>query len=375
MRFVLLTGAGNNCGDHLIASRAKKLFAKFLPTSEVVEISRLKPYDDREIKAMKDADCVVITGGPSIRNDSAEILQFAPLIRNGVFEKIDTPFVIMGGGAGGNISRKNKLEPTPETRVFFDKIQSSPYFSGTRDFQTLRLLNNSGLDNVMFSSCPAMHPFVGEIASAMNAQDTRDITSPENIVFSCGSPFRISIGMMNQHLDVVNYIGNRYPKATIKVAFHHTPYKDEFSKTCHHKILLNWVRLHNELDSRGYECVDISGGVGRMLDLYAQADLHIGYRVHAHVLMTSWNKRSILICEDVRGTAMSEVVQGCSLQSWREYGFVQRTLRHIMRCKEYKREYLDLHRAIDMVDGSCSFCSSVAMSMAKWFAQFQKGSI
>ena len=47
-----------------------------------------------------------------------------------------------------------------------------------------------------------------------------------------------------------------------------------------------------------------------MIDLYSNCDLHIGYRVHAHVFMTSIKKPSILIKEDGRGEGMSEVIEG-----------------------------------------------------------------
>lgn len=48
---------------------------------------------------------------------------------------------------------------------------------------------------------------------------------------------------------------------------------------------------------------DVSGDVNK-LDFYQDCDLHIGYRVHAHLYFISQRTPSILINEDGRGLGM-----------------------------------------------------------------------
>jgi len=56
---------------------------------------------------------------------------------------------------------------------------------------------------------------------------------------------------------------------------------------------------------KGYKIKDVSGNLNK-IDFYNHCDLHIGYRVHAHLLFLSAGKPSILINEDGRGYAFSE---------------------------------------------------------------------
>jgi hypothetical protein len=50
--------------------------------------------------------------------------------------------------------------------------------------------------------------------------------------------------------------------------------------------------------------------VDALLDHYASTDLHVGYRLHAHILTSSLSKPSLLLAEDGRGTAFKEVLGG-----------------------------------------------------------------
>lgn len=62
------------------------------------------------------------------------------------------------------------------------------------------------------------------------------------------------------------------------------------------------------LTEPGIEYADIFGSAERMIDFYSQIDLHIGDRVHAHILMTSMSTNSILRAEDGRGIALKDVI-------------------------------------------------------------------
>src|SRR5690606_10952489 len=52
------------------------------------------------------------------------------------------------------------------------------------------------------------------------------------------------------------------------------------------------------------------------MNYYSQIDLHIGYRVHAHIFMNSISKFSILISEDGRAKGAKEVIGGIVLDGF-----------------------------------------------------------
>lgn len=52
-----------------------------------------------------------------------------------------------------------------------------------------------------------------------------------------------------------------------------------------------------------------------MKAFYLQMHLHIGYKFHAHILMTSWSKNSILFAKDGGGIALREVIGNSMIDS------------------------------------------------------------
>lgn len=55
-----------------------------------------------------------------------------------------------------------------------------------------------------------------------------------------------------------------------------------------------------------------------MIDQYSKSDLHVGYRVHAHILASSISKPSILIAEDGRGKGLYQVIGGLIFDGFRD---------------------------------------------------------
>jgi hypothetical protein len=64
------------------------------------------------------------------------------------------------------------------------------------------------------------------------------------------------------------------------------------------------------LREEGIAYEDISGSAENLMRRYESSELHVGYRVHAHIFMSSISKPSILLAEDGRGTALREVIGG-----------------------------------------------------------------
>ena len=55
-----------------------------------------------------------------------------------------------------------------------------------------------------------------------------------------------------------------------------------------HNAFANW------LESNEIKYIDVSGSAENLISYYNNVDLHIGYRLHAHIFMNSISKFSIL---------------------------------------------------------------------------------
>jgi hypothetical protein len=105
------------------------------------------------------------------------------------------------------------------------------------------------------------------------------------------------------------------------VAFHHTvdssllrrDYPEATAMARAQEKLRHW------LDRSGLRHEDVSGSAERMIEFYDQMDLHVGYRVHAHIYMTSQLRPSVLIAEDGRGAALRGVLGGSVFDAWTTY--------------------------------------------------------
>lgn len=55
------------------------------------------------------------------------------------------------------------------------------------------------------------------------------------------------------------------------------------------------------------------------MDYYSSVDLHVGYRVHAHIFMNSISKLSILLSEDGRGKSVRNVIGGIIIDAYESF--------------------------------------------------------
>jgi hypothetical protein len=140
---------------------------------------------------------------------------------------------------------------------------------------------------------------------------------------------RMEIQVKKLITSLVEYFGN----ADVAVAFHHSldpnylktvdPRKNLYKKN---------VEFSKWLDSKKIEYIDISGSAEKLIESYSKVDLHIGYRVHAHIFMSSISKPSILLSEDGRGAALKEVLGGFIANSFikKKTDFISKILNRVI---------------------------------------------
>ncbi len=379
MNVVLLAGARNNCGDYLIVDRAQRLFDHFLPAARRVTLDRTRPFREADIQTMAAADLVVLVGGPMVRNACAEALNLAALVESGFLATLRAPLVMMGAGGKPPVPFvPGKLALTRASRALFDKLEASPYYSSTRDFETLLMLRNAGYGNFRFTGCPALYA-LPERARPFPAFRREGI---RRIAFSCGAPGLMSAASIRQHLDLAEALRARHPHAEVVVAAHHAVDEAVYRTVYGRNPPEGWVRFWDEIRRRGFRMEDLSGGLERMEGLYGSADLHVGYRVHAHVLMTSWRKPSVLVAEDGRASGMADVITGRVWPAWRpekrQFSRLLRLLgggvgrRYDARLSDKVMHGLEVAEHAERPLNQFAYPTSFD-AMVRWFAQFWRG--
>lgn len=99
-------------------------------------------------------------------------------------------------------------------------------------------------------------------------------------------------------IKLIRYLRNNFSNSNITLVFHRD--KDQLKGK-------NKDLLEKELYKNCINVVDISGNVNGF-NIYDNSDLHIGFRVYAHIYNLSIRRRTILIEEDGRGAGCNDTL-------------------------------------------------------------------
>ncbi len=124
--------------------------------------------------------------------------------------------------------------------------------------------------------------------------------------------------MLQQMQEAILCCKELFSKQEFTVVFHHSLDENRFMATHgasqkhneKHRAFASWLQVQDI----AYR--DISGSAENLMSFYSEVDLHIGYRVHAHIFMNSINRLSILISEDGRAKAVKDVIGGIVLDGF-----------------------------------------------------------
>lgn len=296
-----MSGAIVNAGDFLIVKRSIELLRHCLKDCEIEVINRLQSCDNI-IEKLNCADALVWAGGPVFQPNiyPAGIPFVADL------DKISVPQFAMGlGWKGENLSDKGvyNYNFSEKTYNFISKMGESNYKIGCRDFFTVRMLKNNGIYNCSMVGCPAWY----DLKSIDKLNVNKKIEEVEKICIS--DPYRYS--SYYQVIELVDLLGKRFPKAKICFVYHRGNTPDVCGEEQYKEIL----KLEEKLKEKNVESVDISHSAEK-LEIYDNCDLHIGWRVHAHIYNMSIRNLTILIEEDARGGGFNEIVGMQSIKAY-----------------------------------------------------------
>lgn len=194
-----------------------------------------------------------------------------------------------------------------------------------RDVHTANVLKNNGFNNVLITGCPAWYEL-----STVNSLSLRSGLNYPYKKICVSDPARI------EHHDccfnIVSLLRKRYPDADITFIFHRGIVADNMTNEVQ---AASNIKLHERLQEIDVKVRDISyshEGFG----IYNDCDIHIGYRVHAHLYNLSIRNPSILVEEDARGG----VNETLGLPSIKAYGEHKLTPKLISNTNDLARKFV-----------------------------------
>ncbi|RXJ95880.1 hypothetical protein CRU94_04515 [Arcobacter sp. AHV-9/2010] len=312
-QYTILTGSKNNAGDFLIKYRAKQLFKELRPDREIIDFNAWETFDSEKLKIVNESKALILLGGPSLQK----------FMRPNIYKMTDNlddikvPIISMGIGwksISGNWEDTYDYPLSDESIELLKRINSSGYLSSVRDYHTLNSIRFKGFENFLMTGCPAYYDldYIGSPFENPNIK---------KMAFSLGVSFIHSPSMEKLMKENILACKKHFEDKEFEVVFHHSLNTKKFLST--HGASSTHSQKHNEfakwLEDNNIKYVDISGSAENLMNYYQNIDLHIGYRVHAHIFMNSISKFSILISEDGRAKGAKEVIGGIVLDGFTKF--------------------------------------------------------
>jgi hypothetical protein len=299
--YTLLVGAKENAGDFLIVDRAKKLLKEQRPEHEFLEIRRWEPLDPY-LDDVNRTSAIILCGGPAYQKTFYPGIY--PLVEN--LNRIKVPIIPLGLGWKGFPGDETTLENysfTDSSIALLRKIHEEARVTSCRDYLTKRVLAKHGFNNVMMTGDPAWYELTRIGKSFVSPSNLNSIilsTPAYNIYYP-------------QSIELAKVLKTLFPKATILCTFHHGWNASAYLSP---KKALSFQHLKEAFERNGFETITLAADLRRMEDLYRNADLHVGYRLHAHLYFLSHRKPSFLLEEDGRARGASETLGLRGIPAW-----------------------------------------------------------
>jgi len=305
-KYVLLVGAKHNVGDFLIADRAKKLLQTRDPQTEFLELPRWQPITD-SLEQVNSTHALILCGGPAYQPHFYPGIY--PLVED--LDRIKVPIIPFGLGWKGFPGDETCLQNysfTSSSLRLLRKIHEETRWTSCRDYLTKRVLARQGFTNVIMTGDPVWYDlaYIGKSFVPSRDMNTIVFSVPARSIYH------------RQSIDLAKAVKELLPKAELLCAFHHGW---EVSEHVPSDVVAALSQLRGAFDRCGFETISLAGDLRRMESLYGDADLHIGYRLHAHLLFLSQRKPSFLMVEDGRGRGAGEALGSRGIQAWSRSGY------------------------------------------------------
>lgn len=285
--FIILSGAIKNIGDFLIFDRAKKLLNEFV-SDNLIEYRRDTSFDHK-ISELNSSRGIIICGGPGF--SSTMYPNIYALTSN--LKNIQVPIIPLGVGWSGKPKNEpEKFNFSDSSRELMDYIDQTSGLYSCRDEITKQILIREKYEKVIMTGCPVWY----DIKSL--GKEFSEKKEVKKIVFTTPA----DRNLFKQTIKLLNLLKRIFPKSEIYISFHRGIKPDKYTG---YRSAAVYMAESFYSKWKGFKVVDTSFDL-KKIDFYNDCDLHIGFRVHAHLFFLSKRLPSILISEDGRGSGMAK---------------------------------------------------------------------
>jgi len=294
MAIYLTHGAKKNVGDYLIHSRARKLWAHLRPDLDVVSVPRWE-----KIELPQDAQALILCGGPGF---TSRMIETVFPIAQSALER-DIPFSGLALGWQGLPAKSpDGFSMTARSAGALRRAVEAGGPISVRDDVTQRIANQFGIETIR-TGCTAWYsvPHLGQ-APAISEQD------PKSLVFTTPA----QMGNAREAVEVMRMLRRRFPNTRLIASFHRGIDRDALTTAKQSRAFRMQAKAAGRL---GFEVLDVSYDLAK-IGFYREIELHVGYRVHAHLDFVSRRTPSVLISEDGRGYGQTATLHGEEAVLW-----------------------------------------------------------
>lgn len=309
-QYVVLTGSKNNAGDFLIKYRAKQLFKEFRSDRGIIDIDRWKPFSDEVLEQVNNSKALLLVGGPALQKD-----MYPNLYKMTGLDKINVPIITMGIGwnsKDGDWKDTYSYKFSPTAKQLLDRVENSGYQSSVRDYHSLNALHTNGYKNFLMTGCPVYY-------STEHLGKGLESYPIEKVAFSLGVMFNHSKSMEALVKDNILRVREYFKNKKFEVVFHHSLDDKKRDNGVSKSLFDSQKKMEIWLNENNIAYVDISGSAESLINYYSTVDIHMGYRVHAHIFMNSISKYTILLNEDGRGKSIKNVIGGITIDAYHSF--------------------------------------------------------
>jgi hypothetical protein len=292
--YTLLTSAIKNVGDFFIAERCKHLLKTLGEEKDFLEFKRWEPLDER-LAEINETKAIILCGGPGYHtNFYPGIFTFVKNIND-----IKVPIIPYGlGWLGSPMYHPEHFRFNESSMTLLQYIHENCEATSCRDNATKEILNRYNFQNVIMTGCPTWYDLdsIG-----------KKFEKPKEIHCVAISMTPTSL-FFKQNVELLKQAGELFkslcPSVELWAVFHRGIVEDEFTPPGEAKSLQS---MANYAEKIGYRVFDLSYDASN-IDIYRRCDLHVGFRVHAHIFFLSIRKPTFLLQVDGRGRALSETL-------------------------------------------------------------------
>src|SRR5690554_3011288 len=180
--YVILTGGKNNAGDFLIKHRAKKLLTELRPDRELKDFNAWETIEGGKLEIVNNSKALLLTGGPALNKN-----MYPGIYKLNInLDEIKVPIIPFGIGwhsETGEWQDIKSYELSETTKNLLLKINDNNFSKSVRDYHSLHILQNNGVDNVLMTGCPALYES-NHIKAKVNLDKLKKINFSLGVTFA-----------------------------------------------------------------------------------------------------------------------------------------------------------------------------------------------